>query len=142
MTLLHLQLFWGESQQTFLGLDGLPDLYPRQQKEFKDWCKGRRKILKHEVHNQPWVKVSENGEPAEVTLKPNGTAVETNMFGSENATGKWNIQDGYLFILLENDEKMSEYRIIGSANSNIHSAAEYVNGRPHGLMKLIQVKPK
>lgn len=142
MTLLHLQLFWGESQQTFLGLDGLPELSQRQEKELQEWCKHRRKILKLEAHSQPWVKVSSDGESTEITLKPNGSAVEKSLFGSTTAEGSWNIQDGFLFILLKNDERMTEYRVIGNANSNVHSGSEYIDGKPHDLVKLIQVKPR
>ena len=141
MTLLHLQLFWGESQQTFLGLDGLPELSKRQEKELKEWCRNRRKILKLEAHSQPWVKVSEGGEPTEITLRPNGSAIEKSMFGSAKSEGSWDIQDGYLFVLLKNDEQITEYRVIGSADVNIHTGAEYIDGKPHGLVKLIQVRP-
>ncbi|MDG3086221.1 hypothetical protein P7F88_08930 [Vibrio hannami] len=142
MTLLHLQLFWGESQQTFLGLDSLPTLSPRQKSELKSWCDGRRKILKHEVHTQPWAKISSTGESTELMLKPNGKAYERDMFSSTRSEGKWHIDDGFLFILLKNDEQITEYRVIGNAISNIHSGSEYVNGRPHGLVKLMQVKPR
>jgi len=142
MTLLHLQLFWGESQQVFLGLNRLPDLSTRQEKELKEWCSHRRKILKHEAHHQPWLKVSDLGEPTEITLRPNGSAIERDLFGTKNAEGRWNIHEGFLFILLENNEKLSEYRVIGNADNNIHSGSEYLDGKPYGLIKLVQVKPK
>jgi hypothetical protein len=141
MTLLHLQLFWGENYQAFLGLDGLPNLSSRQKNDLKDWCDGRRKILKYEVHSQPWIKTSSNGESSELTLKPNGTAYERSLFGAGDLEGHWTIDDGFLFIQVKNDRKLAEYRVIGNAHSNIHSTAEYLDGRPHGLAKLIQVKP-
>lgn len=141
MTLLHLQLFWGESQNTFLGLNSLPTLSDRQESELKQWSRSRRKILRHEAHSQPWIKVGSNGESTQITLKPSGRATETNLFGSQASKGNWSIQDGFLFIVLENDEKITEYRVIGNADNNIHSGAEYVDGKPYSLVKLVQVKP-
>lgn len=142
MTLLHLQQFWGESQQVFLGLNGLPDLSIRQEKELHEWCKGRRKILKHEAHSQPWLKIGHVGEPTQITLKPNGSAIEESVFGTTKAKGNWNIQDGFLFILLENEDQITEYRVIGNASSNVHSGSEYINGKPNSLVKLAQIKPQ
>jgi hypothetical protein len=141
MTLLHLQLFWGESQQTFLGLDGLPDLSRRQQNELQQWCNKRRKILKFEAHSQPWVKINSKGESTELQLKANGAAFEKNLFGDTMAEGRWHIDEGVLFVLLMNDERTVEYRVIGSSDNNIHTGAEYVDGRPSNLIKLVQVKP-
>lgn len=141
MTLLHLQLFWGESQQTFLGLDELPQLSERQKSELQQWCNTRRKILKHEAHSQPWVKVADNGNSTEIILSPNGSATAQELFQSDAATGNWNIQDGVLFIQLRGEAHLYEYRVIGNARSNIHSAAEYIDGKPHSMVRLIQVKP-
>lgn len=141
MTLLHLQLFWSERQQTFLGLDELPELSERQKAELQEWCNSRRKLLRHEAHSQPWVKVADDGNSTEIILSPNGSAKALGIFHSEAASGQWNIQDGVLFVQLQGKENLYEYRVIGNARSNIHSAAEYINGRPHSLVKLIQVKP-
>ncbi len=145
MTLLHLQLFWGESQQTFLGLDELPELAElslRQKSDLHAWYSTRRKILKHEAHSQPWVKVTAASEAIEIALTPSGSATAQCLFGTGISAGSWNIQDGVLFIQLQDEQTLWEYRVVGNALSNIHSAAEYINGKPHGMVKLIQVKPR
>lgn len=140
MTLLHLQLFWVENQYKLLSLDNLPHLSERQKGELESWCKKRRKILNFEVHLQPWVKITGDGDSTEVTLRPNGNAFEQDLFGSLQRKGSWKIVEGFLFVVFQADNDFIEYRVIGNADSNIHSAAEYINGKPNTYMKFIQTK--
>ncbi|MFC1234008.1 hypothetical protein [Vibrio sp. F74] len=141
MTLLHIQLFWVENQYKLLSLDNLPHLSERQKEELESWCKKRRKILNFEVHLQPWVKITSDGESTEVILRPNGKAYEQDMFGSQQRKGSWKIVEGFLFVVFQDGADFIEYRVIGNADSNTHSAAEYVNGKPNAYMKFIQTKP-
>jgi len=141
MTLLHQQLFWVESQHTLLELDDLPELSPRQESDYSAWCKKRRKILNYEVSAQHWVRVNIEGEATELHLYPNGKAEEKNLFGTQYAEGAWKIVDGCLFIAFQIGERIVEYRIIGLKESNIHSGAEYVNGKPSSYIKIVQTKP-
>ncbi len=75
MKLLHLQLFWHQTQNTLLEMEDLPVLTEQQQRDFKLWMKKRRKILSFEVHQQSWVKVNQDGFSSLIELRPNGSLV-------------------------------------------------------------------
>ncbi|GAL20692.1 hypothetical protein ACPV5O_19855 [Vibrio maritimus] len=140
MKLLHLQLFWQQTQNTLLELEDLPTLTEQQQVEFNQWIKQCRKLLSFEVHQQPWVKVNQDGFTSLLELSPNGTLIERDMFGGKSLSGLWKVMDGLLFIKVISGEFIVEYQVVGHSKQNIHDGVEYINGRASTVSKFIQVK--
>ncbi|MCY9870114.1 hypothetical protein [Vibrio barjaei] len=140
MKLLHLQLFWHQTQNTLLEMEDLPVLTEQQQQDFKLWMKKRRKILSFEVHQQSWVKVNQDGFSSLIELRPNGSLVERDMFGGRSLSGLWKVIDGLLFIKVISGEFIVEYQIAGSSEQNIHDGVEYINGKVSTYSKFVQVK--
>ncbi|MEI8631331.1 hypothetical protein P4S72_02820 [Vibrio sp. PP-XX7] len=138
MKLLHLQLFWYEQHHTLLEMEALPDLSLTQEQQLKEWLKQRRKILTYEVHQHPWVKVNIDGFSSMLSLNPNGTLTEQDLFGKRSLHGLWKVSDGFLFIKVISGEFIVEYQIVGHAENNIHAGIEYINGQISTYSKFIQ----
>ncbi|MBF9000926.1 hypothetical protein [Vibrio nitrifigilis] len=140
MKRLHLQLFWYEKHHTLLEMEDLPELSPTQHNELAEWIKGRRKILKFEVHQHPWVKVNIEGGSSCLRLLPNGKLSESDLFSDRALQGIWKVVDGFLFIKVISGELIQEYHIVGNAKDSIHCGIEYINGRISTYSKFVQTQ--
>lgn len=141
MKAIHLQLFWFERHQTLLDFDELPELTPAQVDLLKAWAKNKRKILKFEVHQQPWIKIGYDGNATQIICKPTGEVFEENLFGQQVNQGAWKVENGLLIITIQDGEYRMDYRIVGSKDNSVHVGSEYLNNRPSGYVKFVQTKP-
>lgn len=124
---LNLQLFWYEKDQSLIDTKELTKLSSAQESEFNEWEKQRRKILSYELHQQTWVKVSNDGVSSELLFSSNGTVIETELFGDKSLSGAWKVVDGVLFISMVNNHATIEYQVVANRVKNIHSGIQFIN---------------
>ncbi|MCE4936934.1 hypothetical protein [Aliivibrio fischeri] len=125
---LNLQLFWYEKELSLIDTKELTILSATQESEFNEWKKQRRKILSYELHQQTWVKVSNDGASSELLFSSNGTVIETELFGSKSLSGSWKVVDGVLFINMVSDDLTIEYQVVANRTNNIHAGIQFING--------------
>lgn len=137
---LNLQLFFYEKDQNLINIKELTKLSAAQESEFNEWKKQRRKILSYELHQQMWVKVTNDGTSSELLFSSNGTVTEVELFGDKSLAGTWKVVDGVLFINMMNDDTGIEYQVVANRSNNIHAGVQFINGTISSYSKFIITK--
>ncbi len=137
-----IQLYFRESERVrLLDLDALPALDTDEQANMHDWLATKRNFSPDEIASQQWMKTCSAGYITELTFSPDGLLNEYTLFNRQRATGRWELVDGVIEMVINKGEDQYRCAVFANRTVNIHSAIEYKNGELHSYLKLAQTRP-